>query len=80
MPSTTHENSLAFGWSCGVGSVLPLPAGILHLRTMTDPFIHFLAGIAAGLSLYHSIITIQQRIARRSQWPRRIAALNRERI
>lgn len=47
---------------------------------MTDPFIHFLAGIAGGLSLYHSIITIRCRIARRSQWPRRIAALNRDRI
>ena len=47
---------------------------------MTDPFIQFMAGIAAGLSLYHSIITIRCRIARRSQWPRRIAALNRDRI
>jgi hypothetical protein len=47
---------------------------------MNDPFFHFLAGIAAGLSLYHLIITIRQRIARRAQWPRRIAALNQDRI
>jgi hypothetical protein len=47
---------------------------------MTDPIFHFMAGIAAGLSLYHSVALIQQRIARRSLWPRRIAALNRDRI
>jgi hypothetical protein len=47
---------------------------------MNDPFFHFLAGIAAGLSLYHLIITVRCRMARRSQWPRRIAELNRDRI
>lgn len=47
---------------------------------MTDPFLHFLAGIAAGLSLYHTAITIRCRIASRSLWPRRIAAINRDRI
>jgi hypothetical protein len=47
---------------------------------MNDPFFHFLAGIAAGLSLYHLIITVRCRIARRPQWPRRISGLNRDRI
>ena len=47
---------------------------------MSDPIFQFLGGMAAGLSLYHSIILIQQRQARRAQWPRRIAALNRNRI
>ena len=47
---------------------------------MTDPFFNFMAGIAAGLSLYHTVITIRARIARRSIWPRRIAAINRDRI
>jgi hypothetical protein len=47
---------------------------------MNDPFFHSLAGIAAGLSLYHLIITVRCRMARRSQWPRRIAELNRDRI
>jgi hypothetical protein len=46
----------------------------------SDPFLHFLAGIAGGLSLYHTVISIRHRIARRSQWPRRIAELNRDRI
>ena len=47
---------------------------------MNDTFFHFLAGIAGGLSLYHLIITIRCRMARRSRWPRRIAELNRDRI
>jgi hypothetical protein len=47
---------------------------------MNDPFFHFLAGFAGGLSLYHTVISIRHRIARRSQWPRRIAKLNSDRI
>jgi hypothetical protein len=46
----------------------------------SDPFFHFMAGLAGGISLYHSILLIRQRMARRAEWPRRISGLNRDRI